>query len=88
MMTPILFIGLLLPSTCSLPVTQGLPWGLQFATCQQHLNSPSEQLALSFSWPKRRSMTIQGAYHQASHGSRGGTHTQQQYSKHSMTGMP
>lgn len=86
-MRPILFIAPLPSSTYSLPITQGLPRGLQFAICQPHLNSPGSQLTLSSFWTRRRSIIIKGTISKPVMALREDIY-KQQHSKHPMSVVP
>lgn len=72
-MVPILLTIPPLSSAHSLLVIQGCSSGLQFATCQQQLNSPIKQLAPS-SWLKKMVHDHSEACHQISYTSPGEVH--------------
>ena len=63
------------------PPKPGASSAQQFATCQQHLNSFCEQLALSFSWPPKQPWYFRGLSPSQPWLSGREIHTQEQYSK-------
>lgn len=84
-MAPILFTTPPLPTAHSFSVTWGLPHGL---VCFLSVAPEEPQWApgpLLLAW--RKVHDTSGACYQASHGSWGGTYTQEQHSKHSTTGI-